>query len=81
MACRYPADESRLDTATFLDQHTALLRDWPGEGVHKNFATSAKLRPILHALPPEHKLFYNFLSVTGARTNAILGTPQEATLI
>jgi len=60
-----------MDTATFLAQHTAPLRDWPAEDVLAYFATSAELQPILNALPPEH----TFRKVTGAKLYFGLSNP------
>ena len=43
-----------MDTATFLAQHTALLRDWPAEDVFAFFATGVILRETLRKLPEGH---------------------------
>ena len=76
--CWCPADGSeRMDTDTFLAQHTAPLRDWPAEDVFEYFATSAKLRPVLDALPSDHE----FRSVKGAYMCDALGTFVERDLV
>ena len=50
-----------MDTATFLAQHTAPLRDWPAEDVFACFATGPEMQDVLSALPPTHK----FRKLTG----------------